>query len=53
MALGEIIQIGTLICLFISSLLLLIWIYRPKSKELYDKYSKIALKEDKRITKKK
>ena len=41
--------VGTLvvILLFILSLLMLVWIYRPSSKKIYDHCSKIPLHEEK------
>lgn len=36
-----------LIALFIGSLAILFWIFRPNSRKLYEKYAKIPLKEKK------
>lgn len=43
------IKIITLVILFISSLFLLYWVYRPGSKEKYDEYGQIPLKSDAKI----
>lgn len=41
----------TLVAIFVASVFLLIWLYRPNSSKLYDTYSKMALKDDRKIKK--
>ncbi|WPX96044.1 cbb3-type cytochrome oxidase subunit 3 [Candidatus Bandiella euplotis] len=40
------IKIGTLIFLSFSIVVLLGWLYRPKSKKLYEKLSRIPINKD-------
>lgn len=42
----NLIKIITLVILFIASLILLVWIYRPGSSENYQKASEIPLNDD-------
>jgi cbb3-type cytochrome oxidase subunit 3 len=37
------IKITTLLCLSLASIILVLWVFRPKSKELYAKISAIPL----------
>ncbi|MFN5382765.1 MAG: cbb3-type cytochrome oxidase subunit 3 [Alphaproteobacteria bacterium] len=39
-------KIGTLVILFIASILLLIWVFRPGSKKEYDRVSRLPLEDD-------
>jgi cbb3-type cytochrome oxidase subunit 3 len=45
----SIIKIGTLLLLVLAAVLLMVWLFRPGSKEKYIENSKIALKNDKAL----
>jgi cbb3-type cytochrome oxidase subunit 3 len=42
-------KIGTLLLLVLASVLLIVWLFRPGSKEKYIEDSKLALKNDKAL----
>lgn len=44
-----IVKIGTMLSLLLACILLTVWVFRPNSKSIYTRHSKIALKDDKAV----
>ncbi len=42
-------KIGTLLALVLATILLVVWLFRPGSKEKYEKNSRIVLNNDKAL----